>query len=165
LLELPVALLVLATAPALQRMTAAALLTLQLLRLLLGPASLTNLVAAVLSFLLLDDETWVPVLLRLAKKLKVPVLRPGGDQQEGQEQGQAGETEPLSRQSSITSLFGGCQHPQGMHKVVWKSLCFVGVGIGCACAVRLAQCGADQQVMSVAGHAYRPVCARLHACC
>jgi hypothetical protein len=111
-LELPVAFLVLATAPALQQMTAAALLTLQLLRLLLGPASLANLAAAVLSFMLLDDETWVPVLLRLASKLRVPVLRPAGDLQEGQEQGQAGEAEPLSRQSSITSLFGGFQqHP------------------------------------------------------
>lgn len=105
-LELPVAFLVLATAPALQRMTAGALLTLQLLRLLLGPASLANLAAAVLSFLLLDDETWVPMLLGLAKRLKVPVLKSGNDQQEGQEQGQAGEAEPLSRQSSITSLFG-----------------------------------------------------------
>jgi hypothetical protein len=114
-LELPIAFLVLATAPALQRMTAGALLTLQLLRLPLGSASLANLAAAVLTFLLLDDETWVPMLLGLAKRLRVPVLRSGGDQQEqGLEQGHAGEAEPLSRQSSITSLFGELQHPQGM---------------------------------------------------
>lgn len=103
LLELPVAFLVLAFAPVLQHATATGLLGLQLLRLLFGPASLANIAAAVLCFLLLDDGLWVPALLKAAHALRL--LKEAGAE-EVQDNGHAGATESLSRQSSITSLAG-----------------------------------------------------------
>jgi hypothetical protein len=93
---------VLAFAPALQRLTAMGLLNLQILRLVAGPASLANLSAAVLCFLLLDDGLWVPALLRTARALG---LRAEASTQESGH-AQAGGNEPLSRQSSMTSLVG-----------------------------------------------------------
>ena len=113
LLELPVAFLVLVYAPFLQRLTAMGLLALQLLRIAAGPASLANLAAAVLSFLLLDDELWVPALLRAARAMRVPL---GPDVSTGQ---QAGGAEPLSRQSSLTSLYGEC-HGGACRCKLWR---------------------------------------------
>jgi hypothetical protein len=78
------------------------LLSLQLLRLVAGPASLANLSAAVLCFLLLDDGLWAPALLRTARALG---LRAEISTDESGH-AQAGGTEPLSRQSSMTSLVG-----------------------------------------------------------
>jgi hypothetical protein len=108
LLELPVAFLVLAFAPVLQHATATGLLGLQLLRLLFGPASLANIAAAVLCFLLLDDGLWVPALLKAARVLRLPTAKEASTEGEAQEDGHAGGTESLSRQSSITSLAGEC---------------------------------------------------------
>lgn len=104
LLELPVAFLVLAVAPVLQRPTAMALLGLQLLRLAFGPASLANIAAAVLCFLLLDDGFWVPAVVAAAQKLAV--LRTGASTDGAQEAEHAVNTGLLSRSSSITSLAG-----------------------------------------------------------
>jgi hypothetical protein len=80
------------------------LLSLQLLRLVAGPASLANLSAAVLCFLLLDDGLWAPALLRVARAVGLRA------EVNTQESGHllAGEPEPLSRQSSMTSLVGEC---------------------------------------------------------
>lgn len=103
LLELPVAFLVLAFAPVLQHAAATGLLGLQLLRLLLGPAGLANIAAAVLCFLLLDDGLWVPALLKAARVLR---LLKEASTEEVQDSGHAEATESLSRQSSITSLAG-----------------------------------------------------------
>lgn len=109
LLELPVAFLVLAFAPVLQHAAATGLLGLQLLRLVLGPAGLANIAAAVLCFLLLDDGLWVPALLKAASALRL--LKEEVSTEEAQEDsGHAGgATESLSRQSSITSLAGESQ--------------------------------------------------------
>jgi hypothetical protein len=104
LLELPVAFLVLVYAPILQRITSTGLLILQLLRLAAGPASLANLAAAVLAFMLMDDDLWVPVLLRAAKAMRVGPVRSNVSTEQLQEH--AGGSEVLTRQNSAYSEDG-----------------------------------------------------------
>lgn len=117
LLELPAAFLVLLYVPALQHATAAALLALQLLRISWGPAGMANLAAAVLSFMLLDDARWVPVVLKLGRVLGLTAGQGSGSMQAegGQQQLDNAARPALSRSSSVTSLVsvgvaGECCH-------------------------------------------------------
>lgn len=104
LLELPVAFLVLVYAPVLQRITSIGLLVLQLLRLAAGPASLANLAAAVLACMVMDDDLWVPLLLRAAKAMRVGPV--GSNVSTEQLQEHAGGSEVLTRQNSTYSEDG-----------------------------------------------------------
>jgi hypothetical protein len=99
-----VAFLVLVYAPFLQRITSTGLLILQLLRLAAGPASLANLAAAVLSFMLMDDDLWVPVLLRAAKAMRVGPVRSNVSTEQLQDH--AGGSDVLTRQNSAYSEDG-----------------------------------------------------------
>lgn len=79
---------------------------LQLLRICWGSAGLTNLAAAVLCFMLLDDALWVPAVGRLAQSLGLGGQAAAEDvAEQGQHEG--GGTQILSRTSSGTSLFEG----------------------------------------------------------
>lgn len=98
------AFLVLVYAPFLQRITSTGLLILQLLRLAAGPASLANLAAAVLSFMLMDDDLWVPVLLRAAKAMRVGPVRSNVSTEQLQDH--AGGSDVLTRQDSAYSEDG-----------------------------------------------------------
>jgi len=116
LLELPAAFLVLLYVPALQHATAVALLALQLLRISWGPAGMANLAAAVLSFMLLDEARWVPVVLKLARVLGLTAGQGSSMQVEGGQQQLDNAARPaLSRSSSVTSMVsvgvaGECCH-------------------------------------------------------